>query len=225
MIAGCGTLLPTRSIQPRKPPAVPVCLGRRGAHRPAPCGDRRTRWPARSSSFAPKPLAPLLRQVRTAGCCAVPAMSTCAHGMPSTNSSRNSAAVMEPGVDAAHVGHVGDRGVQLRAVGPVQRELPDRLVGGRPGRLELVDEAGVVAHHPGDVDAEGAQARPGQGGDVDDGVDAVLDGEAQPVGHHQAPLGVGVEHLDGRAVAHPSARRRASSPSPTACCRCSTGTP
>ena len=89
------------------------------------------------------------------------------------------------------------------AVGPVQRQLPDRLVGDLPGRLELADQVLVVAHHTGDVDAEGPQAGAGQGRDVDDGVDAVLDREAQTVGHDEASLGVGVEDLDGLAVAHP----------------------
>ena len=95
--AGCGTLFPTRSIQPRKPPpslpslvsAVASLIG------PTPCGTANP-VASSSSSFAPKPLAPLLRQVRTAGCCAVPAMSTWAQGVSPTNSARNSAAVIDP---------------------------------------------------------------------------------------------------------------------------------
>ena len=93
MMAGCGTLLPTRSIQPRNPPedfsAAAAVLTARTA------GDSK-RVASSTRRRAPKPLAPLLRHVRTAGCCAVPAMSTCAHGIPSTNSSRKSPAVMEP---------------------------------------------------------------------------------------------------------------------------------
>ncbi len=99
MIAGCGTLLPTRSIQPRKPPEDWSASAGTAliALLPVPARSGTSKPLASSrSSFAPNPLAPLLRQVRTAGCCAVPAMSTCAHGMPSTNSSRKSAAVMEP---------------------------------------------------------------------------------------------------------------------------------
>ena len=48
------------------------------------------------NSGVPNPVAPLLRQVRAASACAVPAMSICAQGTLSTNSARNSAAVIEP---------------------------------------------------------------------------------------------------------------------------------
>ena len=96
MIAGCGTLLPTRSTQPRKPPE-PVPSSSAAAALIARSLPGSSNGVASSiSSFAPKPLAPLLRQSRTAGCWAVPAMSTCAHGVSSTNSSRKSAAVIDP---------------------------------------------------------------------------------------------------------------------------------
>ena len=210
MIAGCGTLLPTRSIHPRKP--LDALRRSRRARR---CSSRlslrrlprrraaRTPLASSRSSFAPKPLAPLLRQVRTAGCCAVPAMSTCAHGMPSTNSSRKSAAVIEPALTPPMLVRSAIEESSWRRYGRCSGSSQTGSSATSPARLELLDQVAVVAHHPGDVDAEGAQAGAGEGGDVDDGVHAVLDRQAQPVGHHEASLGVGVEHLDRGAVAHP----------------------
>ena len=86
-------MLPTRSIQPRNPPEV---VPSAAAELIAQTGAARSGTASSTRSMAPNPLAPLLRQVRTAGCWAVPAMSRCAHGMPSTNSSRKSPAVMDP---------------------------------------------------------------------------------------------------------------------------------
>ena len=204
MIAGCGTLLPTRSIQPRKPPPWSASSAARPSliDRPPPAGTREPggQLDEQLGAEAARALVAPACGRRVAGRC-----RRCRRGptaCPSTNSSRNSAAVIEPALMPPMLVMSAIEESSWAAVGPVQRELPDRLVGDVAGGLELVDQLRVVAHHPGDLDTEGAQAGAGQGGDVDDGVDVVLDGQAQPVGHHQASLGVGVEHLDGRAVAH-----------------------
>ena len=155
-----------------------------------------------TSRRAPKPVGPLGIHRVVVSACAVPAMSMCAQGVVPTNSSRKSAAVIDPAFGPAEVRHVGDSGVELVAVTPDQRQWPGRLVGLLPRRLDLSDDALVVAHHSGDFGAERAQARPGEGRDVDDGVGAVLDRQGERVGHHQAAFGVGVHHLDGLAVTH-----------------------
>src|SRR5574338_137126 len=63
-----------------------------------------------------------------------------------------------PGVGTAEVRHVGDGRVELAAVGPDERQLPDRFVGPGGRGPDLVDDAGVVAHDPGHLGAEGPQA-------------------------------------------------------------------
>ena len=208
MIAGCGTLLPTRSMPSRKPAWAPVRLRprsrRRSSSRRSSAGGREVEWRARCSSRAPKPVHPCCARRRARRCCAVPAMSMCAHGVSPTNSARNSAAVIAPALTPPRFVMSAIVGVELargsgRSSGSshtgssVGRRRPPRSGSTRPR---------VVAHHPGDLGAEGAQAGAGEGGDVDDGVDRLLGGQHQRVGHHQPALGVGVEHLDRRAAAH-----------------------
>ena len=89
----------------------------------------------------------------------------------------------------------------MAAIGLVQRHRPRLLVGGIAGGTHLLDERLIVAEEAGDVPAEGALGRPGQGRDVDDGVDALLGCQDEAVRHDQAALRIGVEHLDGRAAA------------------------
>ena len=82
------------------------------------------------------------------------------------------------------------------------RQRPERLAGPGPGADRLRDQGLVVAEDAGDPVAERRHAGAGQGGDVDDQVGLRLGGERQRVGEHQPALGVGVEHLDGRAAVH-----------------------
>ena len=58
-----------------------------------------------------------------------------------------------------------------------------------------------MPEEPGDLLAQGHHGCAGQRGQVDDGVGFRLDGQGQSVGEDQPALGIGVEHLDGLAVA------------------------
>ena len=129
-------------------------------------------------SFVPNPVAPLLRHVRGAGQLRGAGDVDVRPRVAVDELLEEERSRDRPRVRAAHVGHVGDGGVELAAVRPVERKLPDRLVDEVPGGLELLEQVGVVAHEPGDLDAERPQAGAGQRRDVDDGVDRLLDGEA-----------------------------------------------
>ncbi len=100
--------------------------------------------------------------------------------------------------DVAHVGHIG---VDVAPVVVGQRHRPRRLAGTFPGAPHLFDEGIVGPEEGGDVLAQGDHRRPGQRGQVDDGVRLRLGGQREPIGQHQPALGVGVEHLDGLAAA------------------------
>ena len=104
-------------------------------------------------------------------------------------------------IHPAEVLHVGDVGVEFGPVVRAHGKLPDGLAGCVARRSDDVDQRLVGAHHAGDVGAERPHARSGQGGDVDDRVGFDLRGHDDGIGHHQTPLRIGVEHLDGRAVA------------------------
>ena len=110
------------------------------------------------------------------------------------------------GEGAAHavalVGDVGGGGVEAGAQGRRERERPARLVGAVGGLGDRRAQLLVVAHDTEDVRAEGDDAGSGEGGDVEDLVGAGLGGQGHAVGEDHAALGVGVEDLDGHAVAH-----------------------
>ena len=82
-------------------------------------------------------------------------------------------------------------------------QVPDLLARPLRGVLDPGDELVVVAHEARDLPSQGDHARTGQSGQVDDGIGILLGRQRQPVGQHQATLGVGVQHLDGLAVASP----------------------
>ena len=226
IIAGCGTLLPTRSIAVEEPAFRPLP----GLARPAGAASALMTRPLRPgaanrvassiSSFVPNPVAPLFRHVRGAGSCAVPAMSTCAHGRPSTNSSRNSAAVIDPALAPPMLVRSAIVESSCARYGRCSGSSQTGSSTTSPGAPHLLDHCRVVAHHAGDLDAERAQAGAGQGRDVDDRVDRLLGGERQAVGHDEPSLGVGVEDLDRLPVAHGEDVAQLHRRCRTACCRC-----
>ena len=103
---------------------------------------------------------------------------------------------------AAHVLHVGDVGVECRAILALERQLPQLLVGARRSGEQLIDDLLVVADHTGHAVTECTRHRSGEGGDVDDAVGLLFGGERQTVGEDQATFGIGVVDLDRLAVAN-----------------------
>src|SRR5204863_2666025 len=83
---------------------------------------------------------------------------------------------------AARVLDVGDLGVDLLAVVVGQRQGPHLLPRPLGGVAHLLDPRVAVPHQAGDLVPEGDHARAGQGGQVDDGVDAGLHGQGKTVG-------------------------------------------
>ncbi|EAP98769.1 hypothetical protein JNB_01335 [Janibacter sp. HTCC2649] len=83
-----------------------------------------------------------------------------------------------------------------------QRHRPRVLALGATGVDHLGAEVVVVGHDTGDAAAERDHLRTRESGDVDDDVGLGLAGQADAVTEDHAPLGVGVDDLDGRAVAH-----------------------
>src|SRR5205814_9981059 len=87
----------------------------------------------------------------------------------------------QPGRQSARVAvtagvlDVGDLGIDLLAVVVGQGKRPGLLPGPVGRGLHLLDPAVVVTHEAGDLVPQGDHARAGQGGQVDDGVDARLD--------------------------------------------------
>ncbi len=131
-----------------------------------------------------------------------PAMSRWTQGMSPANSDRNSPAVRAP----------PPRPPVMFFRSAISESRSLRYSSGRgrchigsPARsaavADLADPGVVVAHQPGDLHPEGHHAGAGQGGQVDDGVGLLLDGQRQPVGQDQPALGVGVEDLDRLPVA------------------------
>ena len=104
----------------------------------------------------------------------------------------------------ALVGEVGDDGVQLGAQLLRQRHRPHRLAGAVGGRdAPASRKASSLAMTAGDACAERDHLGAGQGGDVDDRVGlAPRRRGTMPSPRTMPALGVGVEHLDGRAAAH-----------------------
>ncbi len=99
------------------------------------------------------------------------------------------------------VGDVGDIGVQARAVGLDERHPPRSLAAGFPRGHQRLPERVVGAVERGMGPAQAQGRRSGERGDVDEHVG--LGGGPDPrhrVGEHHAPLGIGVGHLDARAV-------------------------
>ena len=86
-----------------------------------------------------------------------------------------------------------------------ERQRPDaarRCV--LPDATQGVDQRLVVAHHAAELVSERHHHRAGERGEVDHGVRLdLLRGVGEGVGQDQAPLGVGVEHLDARARSSP----------------------
>ena len=103
----------------------------------------------------------------------------------------------------ALVREVGDAGVETRRAGRAAAASARQASPAAAAALDdPVAEGVVVAHDAGDAAAEGDHLRAGEGGDVDDGVGLGLAGQADAVTEDHAALGVGVEDLDGGAVAH-----------------------
>ena len=107
------------------------------------------------------------------------------------------------GLPPAAVLHIGYIAFDERLIFREQRQFPELFAGALPGLDEAVDQRGVVAHHTGADLAQGGDHRAGEGGDVHQAGDAALPGQAEGVGQHQPPLGVGVDDFDGLAVHRP----------------------
>jgi len=105
-------------------------------------------------------------------------------------------------VHASHVAQIGDRRVEFRTVTVCQWQLPDLLVHPFGGGLDPVDQCLIVAEDSGDLSAESAHGRAGESCDIDDGVDRLLGGQHESIGHHHASFGVGVDHFNGLAATH-----------------------
>jgi hypothetical protein len=99
------------------------------------------------------------------------------------------------------VEQVGHLRVEEAPVVLDQGQLAGQLAGPGGGGQDLGGEGRGVAEHAGAAEAEAVDHRPGQGGQVQDGVRLGLGGPGEPVGQDQTALGVGVGHLDGDAVA------------------------
>ena len=116
----------------------------------------------------------------------------------------------QPGVDGSAVAvadvlAVGDLRLDAALLDLRERHRPHRLAGFVGGGADGGDEVVVVAEEPGGAGAEGDDARPGQRGEVDDGVGAGvvgarLGGPGDGVAEDQAAFGVGVQHLGRRAA-------------------------
>ena len=98
--------------------------------------------------------------------------------------------------------HVGHRRVKLGLVVVGQRQPPHPLASALGGIGQLVHPPIVVAHEPGHLGAQRHHARPGEGGQINDGIGLGLTSQRQGVGQHQAALGVGVEHFHCLTVGH-----------------------
>src|SRR5439155_550426 len=112
----------------------------------------------------------------------------------------------EPCVDRAtaarsDVVQIGDLALEVLAVLVDQRELPEPLARQLPRVEQPLRERLVVGHEAGAERAERDDAGTGQGRQVDHliGLDA-RGGVAERVREREAPLGVGIPHLDRRAV-------------------------
>ena len=103
----------------------------------------------------------------------------------------------------ADVAQVGDLGVEQLAVVVGQRQRPRALADAVGGRAHLLVPGVVGAHQARDLVAERDGDRAGERRDVDDRVGLLLAREAERVGEDEPAFGVGVEHLDRLAVAHP----------------------
>ena len=113
---------------------------------------------------------------------------------------------------------IGDGGVELVDHVRRQRKLPREFAGlGRGG--QVLGHGGVVAHHAGVPGAERDRDRTGQRRDVDDHIGMLAARRDEAVREHEPALGIGVEHLDRRAVEHAQHIARAASRDRTACCR------
>ena len=130
-------------------------------------------------------------------------MSRWTHGTPSTNSCRNSPAVSAPPSRGPTFLMSATDESMPRAVVGGQRERPHPLADAVGRGLDLLAPGVVVAHQAGDLLAERDDARTGERGEVDHRGGLVLGRERERVGEDEPPFGVGVEHLDGLAVADP----------------------
>ena len=118
-----------------------------------------------------------------------PAMSRCAHGMPSdTKLDKNSPAVRAPPWGPPMFFMSAHRRVELALVIIRQRQPPHPLAGALGGVGQLVHPRLVVAHESGHLRTQSHHARPGEGGQVNDGVGFGPTGQRQGVGQHQPAL-------------------------------------
>ena len=122
--------------------------------------------------------------------------------MPSgTNACRNSAATIAPPSGCRRSSGRRLR-VEIALVGIAQRQRPDRLAGGVAARCEPAPSTpSWLPSTAATLVPSATTCRAGQRREVDDGRGLLPARGDQPVGEDEPALGVGVEHLDRRAVA------------------------
>ena len=100
-----------------------------------------------NSRRVPNPVAPVESATDSSRSTIIgrPQMSMCTHGMPPTNSSRNSAAVIEPAFTPPRF-LMSATSESRSAQAMIEGQLPHGLVGALRGGLHLFDQLRVVAH-------------------------------------------------------------------------------
>ena len=103
---------------------------------------------------------------------------------------------------AADVLQVGDLALERLLVIVVERQPPGALAGLPAGASRNSwQKASSLLKRPAILGPQRDHAGAGQRGQVEEPVGLLLDGEAEGIGQDQPPLGVGVQDLDGLAVA------------------------
>ena len=233
MIAGCGTLLPTRSM-PSSIRCMEPALSGSGGHRrvrgrlahgaSSPCGRG---WPSRSRAAGES----RSRCSRRAATVSPGRLARCRRcrcgprGVPADELLEEQRGGDRPGVRAAEVLDVGDVGVELGCgSGAPSGSCQTGSSVAIGGRADLVDQAERRCPSPRRPRCRApAGTRPVSVAMSTIASAPLLGGQHERVGHHEPPLGVGVDDLDGRAAADGEHVAELHRRCRTACCRCTSG--